>query len=217
MTTLATMRTRIGSELRRGTSINTQINAAIASAIQAMEHDQYTFTQTRALTFNTVANQEGYSSGDIPRITKFDYVLSLQNTPNPFRLHAMDPATLDRLNAAGTLTGTVTHYCYYGREIRLHPAPATVFAVRVGCTRTIGAPATDDEANNPWMIEGERAVRCRSKYELFEHVLHNREMADKFNPDNDAGPTAEAMRQLRTRANRLTRIGEAYNVVPTQF
>lgn len=35
----------------------------------------------------------------------------------------------------------------------------------------VNAPATDDETDNPWMVEAERLIRCRAKLEIVVNVL----------------------------------------------
>lgn len=205
MTTLAIMSARIASELRRS-NVSAQILAAINSAIEALESDRFYFNESRDITFNTVIDQEFYASADsalIPRIIKFDYVKVLLNE-SLFTLNPITPERIEYLSNNATAEGQPLGYCYYGEKIRLYPIPPAVYPIRIGAVIKMPAPATDGEADNPWMTKAERAVRSRAKYELYEHVLLDKEMADKFNPENITGPTHEAIRQLRSRTNQLT-------------
>jgi hypothetical protein len=198
------MKARIASELRRS-NITTQIASAITSAIQALEDRRFIFSESRALTFSTVIGQEFYGTADsalIPRLQKIDYAkIIIDNYPR--ELKPVLPAEIERINRNATQTGEPVCYCWYGEQIRLSYVPSDVWTVRIGGVVRVPAPASDDEADNPWMIMAERAVRCRAKYELYEHVLMNPEMAERFNPENTGGPTFEAYYQLRRRTNAL--------------
>ena len=200
MTTLAIMKARITREIRRS-NITTQIAEAIETAIAAYEHERFAFNETRAFTFSTVASQEFYTSADdadIGLIIKFDYVYCLIGD-QPYELQPMRPDELERLSHNGTQTGQPRAYCYYADAIRLYPVPPAVYTIRVGCVKKVAAPASDAEANNPWMTPAERLIRSRAKLELAMHVTHDKETAKTM-----ADGTAEAMDQLKSRTNTLT-------------
>jgi hypothetical protein len=195
------MRTRIGREIRRP-GLTTQIDEAIATAIGALEDERWVFDESRDITFQTVAGTEFYNGGLIPRLQSIDYA-KIVISDYPRDLVEEKPSCIETMNRNGTQTGEPCCYCYFGQKIRLGYIPSDVWTVRIGGVISIPAPADDAEADNPWMNIAERLVRCRAKYELYEHVLFNSEMATRFNPENEAGPTAEAARQLRRRTNRI--------------
>lgn len=217
MSTLATMKARITSELRR-TNIASQIASAIQTAIEACEAERYTFNETREISFDTVADQDKYDSTDnayLGRILKFDYVKS-EIGATYYDLRQMKPKEIESLNSGGASNGQPLGWAWYNQQLWIHPVPADVYPIRVGALVTIAAPASDDEAGNPWMTTAERLIRCRAKFELYTHVLLDFDKAALFSPDNDEGPTGEAMRQLRRRTNNQTQIG-GWDVVPTSF
>jgi hypothetical protein len=198
------MKARIASELRRS-NLTAQIAAAIPSAISAYEDQRFSFDESRALTFSTVAGQEFYTSADsalIPRLQKIDYAkIIVDNYPRELAVER--PEEIERINRNGTQTGEPTCYCWYAGQIRLSYIPADVWAVRIAGVVRVPAPASDDEADNPWMTTAEMLIRNRAKYELYEHVLMDRDMADRFNPDNPLSPSFRAYAQLRRRSNVL--------------
>lgn len=199
MTTLAAMKARIGSELRRS-NLTTQIASAISSAIGSLEDERWSFTESRALTFNTVANQEFYGSSDsalIPRLEKIDYA-KIIISDYPYDLLETSPSEIETLNRNGTQTGEPVRYCYYAQKIRLCYVPADVWTVRIGGVVRVPEPATDNEANNPWMTTAERLVRSRAKLELAIHVLRDPKLAEDM-----AAAVEEAGLQLRRRTNRI--------------
>jgi hypothetical protein len=199
MTTLAVMKARIGTELRRS-NLTTQIASAISTAIGALEDERWTFTESRSLTFSTVANQEFYGASDsalIPRLEKIDYA-KIVISDYPYDLVETSPSEVETLNRNGTQTGEPVRYCYYAQQIRLAYVPSDVWTVRIGGVVRVPEPASDSEANNPWMTTAERLVRSRAKLELALHVLRDRTLAEDMKAAFD-----EAEMQLRRRTNRI--------------
>lgn len=217
MTTLATMKSRIAAELRR-TNIEPQIAHAIETAIEAYQHERFAFNESREIDFSTIAGQEFYDAADdeaLGRLARIDYVVA-EIGSSYYTLTAMKPEDIEKLNATGDFTGQPLSYCYYQDQLRIYPVPAEAYNVRMGAQITITAPATDDEADNPWMTTAERLIRCRAKYELYEHVLNDDRMADRFNPDNTIGPTYRALSEMRSRTQALTNMG-GWVIEPTSF
>jgi hypothetical protein len=217
VTTLAIMKARIETELRRD-DLTTQIADAITTAIGELEAERFYFNESRAVTFDTVALQEFYGAADsafIPRILKFDYAKTVIGGT----VRTLDPETPERmeyLSQNGVSTGQPLAYCWYGEQIRLYPKPTEIYTIRFGALIKMSAPASDAEADNPWMVKAEKLVRSYAKYEIYEHVLFDQAKAQVFNPANEAGPTFEAMRVLRKRTNNLTQQG-GWLVTPTCF
>ncbi len=81
------------------------------------------------------------------------------------------------------------------------------WTLRVAGNYHIAAPASDIEAGNPWMNAAETLIRSRAKYELFEHVLYDDVMAERFHPDLESSPTGRALKILRSKNTLLTGSG----------
>lgn len=197
------MKTRIASEIRRS-DLTTQIADAINTAIGAYQEQRFFFNESRDLTFTTVASQEFYSSSDdadIGLIKKIDYV-KIYLDDQPHVLEVEDPARMEWLSQNGTQTGEPLYYCFYQRKFRLYPIPEDAYTVRIGGQIKLAAPASDDEADNPWMIEAERLIRSRAKYELALHVLRDTKLAEEM-----ASAVQEAEAQLRRDTNAQTQQG----------
>lgn len=203
MTTLATMKARIATELRRS-DLTAQIAEAITTAIKAYEHERFYWNESRENTFPTVADQQNYGSTDaafIGNITKIDYVYLLVGDTS----HKLIATTLDEMEnviSAATSAGQPSEYAWYDEQLWLYPTPPEVWTVRVGAVLDIAEPATDGELNNPWMVKAERLIRSRAKNELFLHVLRDFEMAQAM-----ALAVDEAERQLFVRTTRQTKTG----------
>lgn len=212
MTTLTTMKSRIAREVRRS-DLTTQIAEAISSAIGSYQDQRWYFNESRDLTFSTVADQEFYSStddADIGLIKKIDYV-KIYYDDNPQELDVKTSEHMEWLSQNGTQTGEPRNYCYYNRKIRLYPIPSEVYTVRVAGVIKLAEPATDGEANNAWMIDGERLIRSRAKYELALHVLRDKRLAEEM-----GSAVQEAEAQLRRDTIQQTAT-EGWLVTATKF
>lgn len=200
MATLARMKARIADELARS-DLTSQIADAITDAIGAYQDQRFHFNETRATTFLTVIGQEFYDADDaaaLATVQDFDYVVLYVGDFN-YRLGGLRPAEIEAASANGTNTGQPASYCWYGDQLRLYPAPAGVWTVRIGASVKAAAPASDAETGNPWMTYAERLIRSRAKLELALHVIRNDKLAASMNV-----ALSEALEQLKSRTNRLT-------------
>lgn len=199
MTTLATMKTRIADELGQRTDLTSQIAYAINDAIAAYQAERFHFTETRAITFTTVADQEFYDATDAAGIAGIWSIrfVTLTVGDNSCSLAYMDPANAEVISASGTNTGQPSWYTWESDQIRLYPTPAEAWTVRIGCSASVAAPATDGETNNPWMTHAERLIRSRAKLELALHVVLDQGLAVAMGE-----AVAEAFRQLKDKATK---------------
>lgn len=205
------MKSRIQVELGNRTDLATQIAYAINDAIGFYQNERLKFNESRDITFNTVAGQEFYTSSDnaqIPTLFAIDYiVVYLGSIPWPVKRRT--PFEIEVLNNNGLVRGQPYNWCYFNNQIRLGPVPDAVYPMRVAGQVTIAAPASDGEANNPWMTDAELLIRSRAKYQLYLHAIRNLEMAQAM-----AAQVTEATENLKGVGNRLTGTG---SVTPTQF
>lgn len=218
MTTLATMKARIASELRRP-NISAQIASAISTAVDSYKHERFWFNESRELTFSTVAGQWQYGEADYPdlgNVLRWDYVLT-EVGDNYFTLMPMSPREIETLNGDGDFSGQPLNWGWYNNQLLIYPIPNEAFPIRIGGLIAKSAPATDDEPGNVWMTHAEKLIRCRAKFELYQHVLADAVQAAQFSPDNDMGPTAKALQELRTRTAWLTNTGGEFAIRPTWF
>ena len=203
MSDLTTMKARIASELRRS-NITSQIASAITTAIETYQQERWIFNESRSVTFPTVAAQEFYTSADsasIPLLIKLDYA-KVYIGDTAYALHPDDPSRMEELSDSATNTGQPSTYLYYDESLRLYPVPDGVYTIRLAGVFVAAAPATDDEASNPWMTKAERLIRSRAKLELAIHVLQDQELAAAMGE-----ATRDAWDDLKTRTNRLTGTG----------
>lgn len=206
MSTLTIMKARIADELAR-TDLTSQIAYAISDAIAAYQDERFFFSESRSVTVATVADQEFYGASDaaaLGTLVKIDYVTYTASGSNQvWRLPPMRPADMEEASTSGTSTGSPSWYAFYNKQLRLYPVPDAVYTVRVAGAVSVAAPASDSEADNPWMTYAERLIRSRAKLELALHVLKDMDLAQTMSE-----AVTEALEQLKERTNQLTQVGE---------
>jgi len=194
------MRARIGREIRRP-ALTTQIDEAIVTAIGAYAGTRWAFNERRDVTFATIASQEFYGTAahaSIPLLRKLDYA-KVYVGGTAYDLKPSDPSTMEDLSDSATNTGQPSEYVYYAKQLRLYPVPDAVYTVRLAGQFVVAAPASDSEADNPWMIDAERLIRSRAKLELCVHVTFDQIMAQAM---GEAVRDAES--DLKGTANMMT-------------
>lgn len=186
MATLGAMKTRIASEIVRD-DLDTEIAEAITTAITIYQKERFRFSDinpTAPPTFNTVADRWIYTSVDNANINTmygFDYVMAdIGGMASPLRPDT--PVNIRLTNNTGQMRGQPTRYSYEGNQLLIAPIPDKAYLITLGIFRNIAAPAQDDEANNPWMVDGEELIRSRAKYEIALHVTRNEKMQVAMSP-----------------------------------
>jgi hypothetical protein len=219
MATLGDMKSRIGDEIARG-DLTSQIALCITDAIQIYQKKRFRFSDN-TFTFPTVTGQEYYTATDNTNIASlyiFDYVV-VQIGNARFDVLRREPEEIELLTQSGTQQGQPQVFSYFEQQIRFFPVPNTAYPIIVAANTLVAAPATDIEAGNPWMLDAERLIRCRAKYELAVHYTRDADMAALMSPDEPgpgqkAGQVYEAFSELKGETNILTGVGR---VQPTQF
>lgn len=112
--------------LRRGTSIRTDIRAALAAAVDHYKDRRFAFNELK-FSFTTTANDDLYDDTDadeIPYITKFDSVVLSSGTAWSRPLVKIDNAEIESAGP-NVASSTPTHFAYVREQIRLYPPPST--------------------------------------------------------------------------------------------
>lgn len=181
---LLAMKARISRDLARPdiTSSSQDIADAINTAIEQYQNTRFRFSDiipNSPPTFNTVAGRYIYTSADnanISTLMKIDYVLiQIGNIQQGLSRTSAEAVKL--YNQTTTMQGQPSSYAYEGNQLLLAAIPSQAWTITLGLFRNVPAPASDGEADNPWMIDGELLIRSRAKYEIATHRLRNPTMA----------------------------------------
>lgn len=186
MTTFATLKARIASELARSeAAFATFVSDAVLTAVQDYEAMRFHFNTAR-YRLNTVAGQESYT---IPTDLRTPANASLaagesmleidsarlrwQNTSDYLR--AVSPEWIDLYTTTAT-RGQPTYYSRLVDEIRLCPIPDQVYEVYFYGLKRFPALSADGDTN-PWTTDAEKLIRARAKKTLLREVLQDFEHA----------------------------------------
>jgi len=181
MTTLAVLKAKIASDLVRS-DLTTQIAEEIDLAIKHYQSTRFYFNETRTKTFDTVASQTWYSASDDPNVAAFINVDNLFITVSGSRraLGYTPSTAFELLTDDNASTGEPYRYTRYAEQIGLYPIPDQVYTVRITGLEKVAAPASDSETDNPWMTDAYDLIRCRTKSQIYDHVIRDWVSADRF-------------------------------------
>jgi hypothetical protein len=162
-----------------GRTATAQVDAmrrAIYRGIKFYQKRSFWFNETRDVTFSTVVGQDTYSfntattSGDID--AEFDRIDGCWVTFGSADVREMDMVAYDDMeyDADNQLTtGQPSRFAYINRAIRFDWQFDAIYTARLAGHIILAGPASDDEADNPWMTEGYNLIMSRAKGELYAH------------------------------------------------
>lgn len=179
MSTLGAMADRIEDELAR-TDLTTQIHKAIRSAVSYYERKAFYFNEAQ-FTLTTSSSQEYYGLSDNANIPSVGAIDSVRITVGSTRytLEKRDFAYIDQISSSTSTVGDPTDYAYYAQQFRFYPVPNAARTIVVsGITKTTTLSATGD--TNYWVTEGEELIRSRATWDLYKHVIKDREQAEDW-------------------------------------
>jgi len=191
---------------------------AITDAILFYQKERFRFNETTMSappTFSTVAQRAVYTSADNANIgSNFNIDFVNAQIGNYLQYLQRDtPENLIIFNQINTMFGQPFWYGYRANELILSPVPDQAYVITLGLFNRVAAPASDAETDNPWMIDAERLIRARAKYEIAMHVTRNPTMAMAMSPSppsENNGTVGAAWREwksLKSEANRVQSLG----------
>lgn len=210
--TLGYLKDKIADQIARA-DLTTQIAETVNDAIIFYQPHRFIFSEGRDTSLSTVSGQEFYGVADDALLGsgglfEFDYITVTIGTAQ-FDLPRVQPERIELLSQSGTQMGQPQCYSYYNYQMRLYPVPNVVYPLTIAAHQRIAPPAADDTAGNPWMVDGERLIRGRAKYELALNYTSDLDEAQRM-----TAYVSEAFDELVARTNRLAGLGM---LTPTQF
>ena len=207
MSTLGEMKTSIASELMRD-DLEPAIGLEISRAIKFYMPKRFWFNEKRTrVVFNMVIGQDTYTVADHPDIPNLIRIDSITSNRDGLSLlvKLVNQAQMELwLNSSSILSNPPAYYSYYEQALRFYPIPDFAYPVRVASVVRVAEPATDDEANNPWMNEAEELIRSRAKSKIFAHWMEDPASgATMAQMESEALVSLQAESSSRTQVNRL--------------
>ena len=179
MTTLATLKAEIASDLYRD-DLTSDIATKITSAIRYYNRQRFYWNTLTTSTFPLVVSQSKYDASDaafIANIVRID-ALFLETDDARTELGRVSPIAIETALGANPDDGEPSEFCYADQAIRFDVGADDTYDVIVHGVIAVAGPATDDEANNPWMIEGYDLIKHRALAMLYAESLHDTEMGN---------------------------------------
>lgn len=171
MTTRAIMLAEMADDMLR--SDTTLFTNKINAAIRHYQPRRFFFNESRSVTFSTVASTDLYRFGVGLEITtefyRLDSVFITIDTQDVRELERVNYVDLEALADNNTDTGEPSQYAFINKAIRLWANPDAIYSTRLTGHIKAAAPATDDEIDNPWMVEAYDLIMSRAKAELYAH------------------------------------------------
>jgi len=171
MSDRATMLAEMAEDMLR--SDTTLFTNKINAAIRHYQPRRFFFNESRSVTFNTVASTDVYRFGTGLEITtefyRLDSVFITIAAQDVRELERVNYVDLEALAGNDTNTGEPSQYAFINKAIRLWANPDAIYSTRLTGHIKAAAPASDDEADNPWMVEAYDLIMSRAKAELYAH------------------------------------------------
>lgn len=210
--TLGYMLDKIADQIARD-DLTTQVAECVNDAIVFYQPHRFIFSEGRDTSLSTIIGQEFYGVADDPLLGPaglfaFDYITVTIGTAQ-FDMPRVQPEVIETLSQSGTQMGQPQCYSYYNYQMRLYPVPNAVYPLTIAAHQRIAAPATTSTLGNPWMVDGEKLIRGRAKYELALNYTQDMDEAQRM-----TAYVTEQFDELLARTNKLAGTGL---IQPTQF
>lgn len=162
-----------------GRTATAQVNAmrrAIEQAIAFFQSTRFFFNETRSATFNTVVGTDTYAfntattTGAIAyEFFAIDGVWVTFGTGDVREMDIVDYTDIEQDADNQTANNQPTAVAYIGKALRFDYAPIGIYSTRIAGHYSLAGPATDNEADNPWMTEAYYLIKSRAKGQLYAH------------------------------------------------
>lgn len=207
MTTQAIMLTEMQADLQRtATSAVTAMRNKIAAAIRFYQPHRFYFNESRTKTFNTVSTTSKYSWTTIG--TEF-YTIDgafVTDSSNVLALRKSDYLEFETPNTGNARPDA---FAFIDGGLAFWPIPNDAYSIRLTGHIKAAAPATDDEASNPWMVEAYDLIMSRAKAELYAHRWFNPTLAQVMQE-------AESLARSSLRSATTSKVATG-SLMPTEF
>lgn len=195
MSNLGAMRDRIASELGDRTDLNTNIVAAIQSAIKFYENTPLWFNEEEDTT-DTVAGIASYALPE--NFIELTSVTVDTGNGDQCELKRIPQEAMRSLEL--TSDGEPRVFSIYREELKLYPTPNDTFELTLCYLRELDDISAISDTN-AWMVEGEELIRMHAKQDVRMNVLQLPENAD-WTRREDA-----VLRRLKDRTRQMVATG----------
>lgn len=165
--TLGDMVSRIGDELVR-TDLDSQITAAISSAVQHYRGERWWFTEVRDKTLSLTNSLEFYPLfDDFAELDQFRIIIGRNFIP-------MDQQHYDTIQTWQTnnIFGQPTDFAIYDGMVFLYPIPSQPYSTLMSYVKEVPLPSMAADTNE-FFTYGEELIRSRARSDIMLNVLRD--------------------------------------------
>jgi len=180
MTDFATMVSRVEAEIHR-TNINAAVRSAILSAIEHYEDTEPPFhVTTERAESATIDGQTYYPVPDdfLDFIGEYPLQITVNQSTYPLNRRSWDYLQVIDLNAV-VGKGIPFDWTYGDGQIRLYPQPQAAYGLCLYYRKTLPVITADTDSNF-WTTRGERMIRARAKWDLYNNIIHQSDKGDRM-------------------------------------
>ena len=155
------------------------VQNAIQSAVSKWEREPFYFNDKYdTAAFNTVAQQETYSSSDFAAISTLPEIDEVRITvsPNRYTLNKRTWEYLEDIAVSSTSYGLPIDWAYYAEKIRFYPIPDAAYSVTLMRLQRFTALSANTDAN-VWTQDAYDLIRSEAKLILAREVINDPAMA----------------------------------------
>ncbi len=171
MGTYGDLQNRIADELARS-DLTPQIQKAIQSSILFYQDDLFWFND-KETSINTVANTPSYA---LPSDFGAKGLITITVTGSRYPINQVSYEYIRERQIMSTLVGRPVVYAIFDQKIWTYPIPDAVYVLTVSYRAEFPVLIASGDSN-AWTTEAETLIRCRSKWDLYNHVIKNQTQA----------------------------------------
>lgn len=165
--TLGDMVSRIGDELVR-TDLDTQITAAITSAIEHYRSERWWFTEVRDKTLSLTNSLEFYPLfDDFAELDQLRIIIGRNFIP-------VDQQHYDTIQTWQTnnIFGQPTDFAIYDNLLFMYPIPSQPYTLLMSYVKEVPLPTSPVDTNE-FFTYGEEMIRARARADVMVNVLRD--------------------------------------------
>lgn len=178
MPTLDDLKAQITSDLDR-TTLSTEISSAIFRSIEHYNRYPLWFLIDRSLIFNTVIDQDIYTSSDKADIANIVNLNQVTFTLND-QIYYLDIRRYGDLETDVDSNSYPVAIAYFNKKLRLYPPPSAVGVIRILGHVGIPAPTAGSDDTTPWTNEAFDLIRFRALQQINRTKIRNSRRADEL-------------------------------------
>lgn len=174
MATYTQLKTRVATDINRTALIDTEVSAAVQSAIDFYANEPFWFKESR----NVAVTVDGTEYYDLPsNIGPSIQSINITISGNKYPLERVGYNKIEEVYVPSTTyTGHPQVFAIYDEKIRLYPIPDASYTLSMSNYLNLDDLSASTDTN-AWTTHGFELIRYRAGSDLWLNYLHNPSMS----------------------------------------